>query len=146
MRQVFTILLVIIFVAGCNRHSSTGAVVRSFGSSVSPDGSKRIEVTRREKSLVDFEVIDSKSGKRLTSDHIGSDAMRWFLYWETSTKLWGYGSDVGYFKLFEFKPDGTVSATIVESTIPVPSIVWQNLPSALQKKQKAHSVVSSNGG
>jgi len=149
MRHSFVILIAIIFVAGCDGRGPKIAVVRSFGSFVSPDGTKKMEVTRREKSLVDFEVIDSASGKRLTSDHIGSDAMRWFLYWETSTRLWGYGSDVGYFKLFEFKPDGTIAETTVEPTLPVPSIVWENLPSSLQKKQKkqkAQQISGGNGG
>lgn len=146
MQHVFYILLAIIFIAGCDGHSSASAVVRTFGSSLSPDGSKKLEVTRREKSLVDFEVIDSAGGKRLTSDHIGSDTMRWLLYWETSTRLWGYGSDIGYFKLFEFKQDGTIAETTVESTMPVPSIVWENLPSSLQKKQKAQLAAPSNDG
>lgn len=137
MRHAFVILFSLLFVAGCNGRASSSGLVRSFGSSTSPDGSKTLEVTRREKSLVDFEVRDSASGKVLASDHIGSDAMRWFLYWESPTKLWGYGSDVGYFKLFEFKSDGTVDETTVERTMAVPPVVWENLPSSLQQKQKA---------
>ena len=146
MRHAFVLLLSLLFIAGCNGRASSSGLVRSIGSSTSPDGSKKLEVTKREKSLVDFEVIDSASGKRLTSDHIGSDAMRWFLYWETSTRLWGYGSDVGYFKLFEFKPDGTIAETTVDSAMAVPPLVWDNLPSSLQKKQKAQQAGTSNGG
>lgn len=114
--------------------------MRSFGSFVSPDGSKKLEVTKREKSLVDFEVIDSASGKRLAGDYIGSASMRWFLYWETSTTLWAYGSDVGYFKRFEFNLDGTIAEASVESSMAVPPIVWENLPSTLRKKQKPPQV------
>jgi hypothetical protein len=136
MRHAFVNLLSLLFVAGCNGRASSSSLVRSFGSSTSPDGSKILEVKRREKSLVYFEVRDSASGKVLASDHIGSDAMRWILSWETSTRLWGYGSDVGYFKVFEFKRDGSIAETDVESTMPVPSIVWENLPPSLQKKQK----------
>lgn len=137
MRHTLLILLAFLFVCGCNGSTNSRAVVRSYGSSVSPDRSKKLVVTRREKSLVDFEVFDSASGKLLISDHIGSEAMRWFPYWESSTRLWGYGSDVGCFKLFDFKPDGTISETSVEPKMAVPPIVWENLPSSLQKKQKA---------
>jgi hypothetical protein len=72
--------LTVMLLADSNgRPSSTSSVVRSFGSTTSPDGRKRLEVTRREKSLVEFEVLDGASGKRLASDSIGSDVMRWFL-------------------------------------------------------------------
>lgn len=134
-RSAVVLLLPLLFVAGCNgRSSSSSPVVRGFGVSLSPDGTKRLEVNRRDKDLVDFEVLDSASGKKLASDSIGWAAMRWFLHWETSARLWGYGSDVGYFKLFEFKPDGTVAETEVDETMAVPSVVWENLPSSLQRK------------
>ena len=116
--------------------SRPGDLVKSFSSSMSPDGTKRLEVTRRDKDLVDFEVLDSASGKKLASDSIGWSAMRWFLYWENSSKLWGYGSDIGYFKVFEFRPDGTVAECEVDETKPVPPVVWDNLPSSLQQKHK----------
>ncbi len=121
-----------------------GPLVRGFGSSMSPDGTKRLEVTRRDKDLVDFEVLDSASGKKLASDSIGWSAMRWFLYWENSSKLWGYGSDIGYFKLFEFRPDGTVAESEVDETKPVPPVVWDNLPSSLQRKYKAEQGAAPN--
>lgn len=108
-------------------------LVREFGSSKSPDGSKRLEVTQREKDLVDFEVLDSLTGKKLAGDSLGWSAMRWFLHWETPSRLWGYGGDAGYFKLFEFKPDGTVEETAVDQTMPVPPVVLENLPSSLQR-------------
>lgn len=111
---------------------------------MSPDGTKRLEVTRREESLVDFEVLDSASGRRLANDSIGSDAMRWFLYWETPSRLWGYGSDIGYFNLFEFKSDGTVTENTLDETMPVPPLVWENLPSSLQRKYKAQQVAAPN--
>ncbi|MCB1098524.1 MAG: hypothetical protein KDN22_23330 [Verrucomicrobiae bacterium] len=114
-----------------------GTLVRSFGSSMCPDGTKRLELTRRDRDLVDFEVLDSASGKQLASDSIGWSAMRWFLYWETSSKLWGYGSDIGYFKLFEFRPDGTVAESEVDEGKRVPPVVWDNLPSSLQRKYTA---------
>lgn len=137
MRHTFLLLIVCLSFVGCNRTASSGAVVRGFGLSASPDGSKKLEVTRREKSLVDFEVLDAASGKRLVGGCVGSDAMRWFLCWESPTRLWGYGSDSGYFKLFEFKSDGTVGETTVKTSMTVPPIVWDNLPPSLQKKQKA---------
>ena len=116
-----------------------GPLVRGFGSSMSPDGTKRLEVTRRDKDLVDFAVFDSATGKKLASDSIGWSAMRWFLYWENSSELWGYGSDIGYFKVFEFRRDGTVAESEVDETKPVPPVVWDNLPSSLQQKYKAES-------
>ena len=116
-----------------------GPLVRNFGSFMSPDTTKRLEVKRRDKDLVDFEVFDSATGKKLASDSIGWSAMRWFLYWENSSKLWCYGSDIGYFKVFEFRPDGTVAESEVDETKPVPLVVWDNLPSSLQQKYKAES-------
>jgi hypothetical protein len=114
-----------------------GSLVRGFGSSMSPDGTKRLEVKRRDKDLVDFEVFDSATGKKLASDSIGWSAMRWFLYWENSSKLWGYGSDINYFKAFEFRRDGTLVESEIDETKPVPPVVWDNLPSSLQKTHKA---------
>ncbi|MCO6044051.1 hypothetical protein NG895_09030 [Aeoliella sp. ICT_H6.2] len=115
----------------------SGPLVRDFGSSMSPDGTKRLEVIRRDGDLVDFEVFDAASGNKLASDSIGWSAMRWFLYWETPSRLWGYGSDIQYFKLFEFRADGTVVETDVDESMFVPSVVWDNLPSSLQKKYTA---------
>ncbi|WP_169972701.1 hypothetical protein [Tautonia rosea] len=117
----------------------SGPLVRDFGSFTSPDGTKRLEVKRRDKDLVDFEVVDSASGKKLASDSIGWAAMRWFLYWESPSRLWGYGSDIGYFKLFEFKSDGTVAETEVDEMMAVPPVIWDNLPSTLQRKYKAQT-------
>lgn len=143
VRSAIVIAVVTTLLVGCDGRTSSGApgssVVRTFSSSTSPDGSKRLEVTRREKSLVDFKVVDSTSGKQLVSDYIGSDAMRWFLYWETPTRLWGYGSDIGYFKVFDFAADGSVTEKEVDDTAPVPQKVWENLPSSLQRKFKAQS-------
>ena len=39
-----------------------------------------VEVVRREKSLVDFKVLDATTGKQVVKDYVGSDAMRWFLW------------------------------------------------------------------
>jgi len=113
-----------------------GPFIRAFGSSISPDGKRRLEVTRRDKDLVDFRVLDSASGKILTSDSIGWSAMRWCLYWENPTRLWGYGSDIQYFKVFAFKADGTVTETEMNEMMPVPSVMWDFLPSSLKKKYK----------
>ena len=146
VRPAIVFMLVAAMFVGCDGRTSTGtagsSMVRTFGSTASPDGSKRLEVTRREKSLVDFKVVDSTSGKELVSDYIGSDAMRWFLHWETPTRLWGYGSDMGYFKVFDFAPDGSVTQKVVDGSSSVPQAVWENLPSSLQPKFKAQQGVA----
>lgn len=111
-------------------------LVRDFGSSTSPDGALRLDVIARDKDIVDFEVFDSKTDEKLVHDSIGWSAMRWFLHWETASRLWGYGSDIGYFKLFEFKPDGNVVETEVNETALLPQAVWDNLPSSLQRSYK----------
>jgi len=127
---------------GCGPRGAGGdSYIRRFGSIVSPDGKKKIEVTRREKSLVDFKVVDAGSGKALVKDYMGSDAMRWFLWWETPDLLWGYGSDIGYFKLFEFTASG-VRETRVQSGMEVPQEVWGNLPNVMQKRMKARLLKS----
>lgn len=138
IRLTIAIAAVATLLLGCDGRTSPGApghaLVRTFGSSASPDGSKRLEVTRRGKSLVDFKVVESSSGKQLVSDYIGSDAMRWFLHWETPTRLWGYGSDIGYFKVFDFSAGGSVTSKVVDDTVPIPRTVWENLPSSLQRE------------
>lgn len=73
-----------------------------------------VEVVRREKSLVDFQVLDATSGKQAVKDYVGSDAMRWFLWWETPDRLWGYGSDIGYFKCFDFTDSGACPGLIYD--------------------------------
>lgn len=146
VRSAIIFALVATMLVGCDGRTSAGtagsSLVRTFGSTASPDGSKRLEVTRREKSLVDFKVVDSASGKELVSDYIGSDAMRWFLHWETPSRLWGYGSDIGYFKVFDFAADGSVTQKVVDDSSPVPQAVWENLPSSLQRKFKAQQGVA----
>lgn len=112
----------------------SGSLIKDFGSFVSPDGTKELKVLRRDTDIVDFEVLDSKSEKKLVSDSVGWSGMRWFLYWENSSRLWGYGSDIGYFKRFEFKSDGTVTETRADDMKSVPTAVWEGLPSALQEK------------
>lgn len=109
-------------------------LVREFGSTQSPDGSKRLEVVRRDRDIVDFEVFDAVDGEKLAGDSIGWSAMRWFLAWETSSRLWGYGSDIGYFKVFEFGEEGAVEETTVDETMAIPSIVWDHLPRSLQSE------------
>lgn len=130
------IVAISLFLGRCSQSSATPDMVTSFGTTFSPDATKKLVVTRQEVSLVDFQVLDARSGKELVKDYIGSDAMRWFLHWETPTRLWGYGSDIGYFKLFEFQADGTVKTTRVNEQTPVPRIVWDNLPSVIQERHK----------
>lgn len=95
-------------------------------------------------SLVDFTVTDQKAGAVLASDCIGSDAMRWFLLWENSTRLWGYGSDIGYFKIFEFSPDGKVSENDVIPGTPIPVSVRDRLPTSLHSRFPKVSVSHEN--
>ncbi|WP_395753651.1 hypothetical protein [Prosthecobacter sp.] len=109
-------------------------LVNGFGTFLSPDSKRKIVVTRRSVSLVDFQVFDVASGKELANDYVGSDAMRWFLWWETPGRLWGYGSDIGYFKLFEFRADGSVMTTRIKPQMAVPKFVHDNLPSSLKKR------------
>ncbi len=137
-------------------------LVRDSGPSLSPDGSKRLEVTRRAgggnpdgiavfdartgkkrpgirvmDAEADFAVLDSVSGRKLAGGSIAWHAMQGFFYWETSSRLWGFGSDGEYFKLIEFKADGSAGETMVDTMMPVPRVVWDNLPSSLQSKYKA---------
>ena len=114
--------------------------IRGFGTFASPDGKKTIEVTRLEKSLVDFKVLEAAGGKILVSEYVGSDAMRWFLWWETPDRLWGYGSDIGYFKCFDFTASG-VKTTSIQRGAEVPQEVWNNLPSSMQRRMKVRPPV-----
>jgi len=142
MRVTLTNILVVVCLAGCDAGPSS--LVQRFGTFPAPDPGRRLVVTRREKSLVDFRVVSTATGKQLVSDYIGSDAMRWFLYWETPWRLWGYGSDIGYFKVFDFRPDGTVAQTEVTATMTIPQVVWSNLPSSLQRQYKAEAGGAAN--
>ncbi|MBL9181710.1 MAG: hypothetical protein JNN17_06190 [Verrucomicrobiaceae bacterium] len=138
-RYQLIILFACCMLASCGRSGASGAsgapsgMIRDFGAYSSPSGSFAIEVTRREKSLVDFTVSEKATGKQLVSDYVGSDAMRWFLWWETPTKLWGYGSDIGYFKFFDFSVT-PVRMSAVTDQITIPQTVWEHLPTSLQKR------------
>lgn len=135
-RSVFLSALLFSGLRGCRPGgTASDTFIRRFGTFASPDGRKAVEVTRREKSLVDFKVVEVASGKALASDYVGSDAMRWFLWWETSDRLWGYGSDIGYFKCFDFTALG-VKTTTIERGMEVPEEVWNNLPSSMQRRMK----------
>jgi len=122
-----------LFLNSCGERAPS-LLVKNFGTTESPDGTKQLNVTRRAKALVDFEVVDVSSGRQLLADTIGSNAMRWFLHWESPTRLWGYGSDIGYFNVFDFHPDGTVSGIEVEEGTTLPAAVWIGLPGSLQEK------------
>ena len=135
-RSVFCFVLLFGGLCGCRPNSfASDHFIRRFGAFVSPDGKRTVEVTRREISLVDFKVLEASSGKELVSDYVGSDAMRWFLWWETPDRLWGYGSDIGYFKCFEFTASG-VKKNRVQSGTEIPQEVWDNLPSTMQDRMK----------
>ena len=135
-RSVFLFVLLFSGLRGCRPGGTVSdPFIRRFGTFASPDGKKTIEVTRREKSLVDFNVLDSANGKTLAKDYVGSDAMRWFLWWETPDRLWGYGSDIGYFKCFDFTALG-VKITGIERGTEIPQEVWDNLPSSMQRRMK----------
>ena len=146
VRSSIVLAFIAIMLAGCGRRTSAGtaggSMVQTFGSTASPDGSMRLEVTRRQESLVHFEVVDSTSGKEVVSDYIGSDAMRWFLYWDTPNRLWAYGSDSGYFQVFDFAHDGSATWKLVDGSFPVPQAVWESLPPSLQTKFKAQQGVA----
>jgi hypothetical protein len=40
--------------------------------------------------------VRNKSGT-LFADDLGSDAMRWCLFWDVDERLWAYSSDIGFF-------------------------------------------------
>ena len=136
-RQLFLkSLACTVLVGGGWNASAADDAIRRFGTFVSPDGKKQVLVTRRSVSLVDFKVIDSATSKELVKDYVGSDAMRWFLWWETPNRLWGYGSDIGYFKCFDFDAVGRVKETLIKggTGMKVPKQVWDRLPSTMQKR------------
>lgn len=135
-RSVFFFVLLFGGLFGCRPNSfASDNFIRRFGAFVSPDGKRTVEVTRREISLVDFKVLEAASGNEMVTDYVGSNAMRWFLWWETPDRLWGYGSDIGYFKSFEFTASG-VKTTSIQSGMEVPQEVWDNLPSTMQRRMK----------
>jgi|APTNR8051073442_1049403.scaffolds.fasta_scaffold97597_2 hypothetical protein len=138
-RSCFILALASLVVVGCGRHApASDGFIHRFGSFSSPDGKRTVEVVRREKSLVDFKVLDATTGKQVVKDYVGSDAMRWFLWWETPDRLWGYGSDIGYFKCFDFTATG-VNQTDIQNGTEVPQEVWDNLPSIMQERVKARA-------
>ena len=141
MKRAFFLksLTCVLLVSGsCNAFAADDAI-RRFGTFVSPDGKKQVVVTRRSVSLVDFKVLDSATGKELVKDYVGSDVMRWFLWWETPNRLWGYGSDIGYFKCFDFDAVGGIKETLIKggTGMKVPKQVWDRLPSTMQKRVEA---------
>ena len=142
MRVIITNILAAVCLVGCDAGPSS--MVDRFGTFPAPDPGRQVVVTRREKSLVYFKVVSTTTGKELVADYIGSDAMRWLLYWETPSRLWGYASDIGYFRVFDFRPDGTVAQTEVTATMTIPQVVWSNLPSSLQKQYKAEPDGAAN--
>ena len=80
-----------------------------------------------------YSVTNPVSGSPvLFSDNLGSDAMRWFIYWETPTKLWAYGSDMDYFKSIDFSPGGAPTVKNVDKNVLLPKAVWEALPGSKQ--------------
>ena len=147
MRNIRYIIIFAFALVSCDRlsypsRSKPAGMVNQFGVSSSPDSTMRVEVTRREKSLVDFRIIESSSGKILAEDHLGSDFSRWFLYWETPTKLWGWGSDFGYFKVFDFSSKQPVIGRKVTKDMLIPADVWNNMPSIRKEYKKAEQDVA----
>ena len=143
MKHTLPLLTLIVLLCAC-RPSGSGTpagYINHFGSHSSPSGAMTVEVTRREKSLVDFAVVDTATSKNIVTDYIGSDAMRWFLWWETPSRLWGYGSDIGYFKVFDFA-SGRASTSAVTESMPVPQFVWDRLPTTLQRRYRVAPTAS----
>jgi hypothetical protein len=138
MKRAFFLksLTCVLLVSGGSNAFAADDAIRRFGTFVSPDGKKQVVVTRRSVSLVDFKVLDSATGKELVKEYVGSDAMHWFLWWENPNRLWGYGSDIGYFKCFDFDAIGGIKETRIQGGIgmKVPKQVWDRLPSTMQKR------------
>lgn len=136
-RRHFTALIAwSVAATGCRRRGSSG-LIQTFGSFPSPSGSLVLTVERREKSLVDFHVASASGGTPLfSSNRIGSDAMRWFLYWENDRVLWAYGSDAGYFARIDFPASSKPieSPVAIGSTLPHP--VWEALSTSAREKYK----------
>lgn len=135
MRALFLLLAWSFLTARSACAFGQGYKIGSFGVYPSPDQRYSVEVKRREKSLVDFSVVDVKAGKSIANGSIGSDAMRWFLYWDASGRLWAYGSDLGYFKVFDFREEKVLAREVTPEMV-VPKPIWDSLPYRLKRVQK----------
>lgn len=133
-RHVIALIACGIATPGCHRRRSE--LIETFGTFPSPSGALLLTVSRKEKSLVEFHVSPSSGGTPLfKSNRIGSDAMRWFLYWESDTCLWAYGSDAGHFARIDFGTSAPVENPVpVGSTVPRP--VWDALSASAQEKYR----------
>jgi len=134
-RRHFTALIAWgVAIPSCHRRSSSG-LIQTYGTFPSPSGSLVLTMERREKSLVDFKVAAPGATTPLfASDRIGSDAMRWFLYWESDRVLWAYGSDAGYFARIDFPTSSTPTENPVAIGSPVPRPVWEALSTSAREK------------
>lgn len=136
-RRHFTALMAwSVAATGCRRRGSSG-LIQTFGTFPSPSGSLVLTVARREKSLVDFHVAPASRGAPLfSSNRIGTDAMRWFLYWENDHVLWAYGADAGYFVRIEFPNSSTPVETPIRVGSVLPRPVWEALSESAREKYK----------
>jgi len=137
-RRHFTALIAWgVAIPSCHRRRRPKELIQTFGSFPSPSGSLVLTVERREKSLVDFHVSStSGSAPLFSSNRIGTDAMRWFLFWENDRVLWVYGSDVGYFARIDFPASSKPieNPVAIGSTVPHP--VWEALSTSAREKYK----------
>ena len=138
MTRVLWLLLLVLCgigsLGGCRgRASLPPGMARTWGSYPAPGGTLTLTITRRDKSLVDYSVANAAPGLPVIfSDHLGSDAMRWFIYWENSTRLWAYGADLAYFKRVDFPPGGAPVATAVKKKDVLPKAVWAALSESVR--------------
>ena len=150
MKPTFLIIMVAVFISGCNTDSRTlrpnaavdkfaapsGALLNRFGSLESPDGTLTVDAHRKSVSVVDYFVLDAMSGVTLATGGGFSNAQRWFLFFDSTNRLWVYNSDIGGFGYWQRLDETTMEFVDVgndtaKSDVPIP--VVKNLPSSIKR-------------
>lgn len=88
-------------------------------------------------SIIQFDVSSTAADGPAFSGTVGSDAMRWFLFWSDESQLWVYGDEgvyvwgatvEGSYEKNALRPDSTA----LIKKMPVP--VFEALPSVLKDR------------
>jgi hypothetical protein len=138
-RELTILCSITLLVCGCSRSAVPVGLITRFGEYRSPDGRATLTISRREKALVHFSIRPDGGVAPSIADVIGSDAMRWCLYWGASGDLWAYSSDTGYFSRIEAASSSNPTAHEVTQGSEVPQVIYHFLPSSIRGRWKAVS-------
>jgi hypothetical protein len=143
--------LIAFFLAACSQSGSTttGRLITSRGTFMSPSGTYQLVISSRSKSFVDYKIINVATKEEVAPKNLFSDVMRWAAYWEDDNTIWVYSSDIGTSVWRQNSKEGFSQEWLGERpelVSRIPAELWSFMPSSLRRRwEPLHQKISEHG-